>query len=101
MGDEVVAAALEEFGGEVGGPVGAVDFERVGEDGVRGLVAEGVEEGCGDVGYVGVDCGAGEVVEDEAFGAVGGAFDGLVGVAGDEEDGGGLGYGVRGVGCGV
>ena len=34
VGDEIVAAALEEFGGEVGGPVGSVGFERVGEDGV-------------------------------------------------------------------
>ena len=31
---EAVAAALEELGGKGGGPVGTVDFERVGEDGV-------------------------------------------------------------------
>ena len=48
VGDEIVAAALEEFGGEGGGPVGAVGFERVGEDGVGRGVAEGFEEGFAD-----------------------------------------------------
>ncbi len=44
MREEIVAAALEEFGGESGGPVGSVGFEGVGEDGVGWGVAEGFEE---------------------------------------------------------
>jgi len=43
VGDEVVAAALLEFCGEIGGPVGAVDFQGIGEDGVGWVVAEGVD----------------------------------------------------------
>ena len=62
VGDEVVASTLLEFGWEVGGPVGAVDFERVGEDGVGGLIAEGFEERGGYVGEVFVDGCAGKVV---------------------------------------
>ena len=42
--DEIVAASLEELGGEVRGPVGSVGFEGVGEDGVGRGVAEGFEE---------------------------------------------------------
>ncbi len=41
MREEIVAATLLKFGGEVGRPVGSVGFERVGEDGVGRGVAEG------------------------------------------------------------
>ena len=37
MRDEVVAAALEEFLGQIRCPVGAFDFQRVGENGIRRL----------------------------------------------------------------
>jgi hypothetical protein len=43
VGDEVVAAAFEELFWEFGGPVGAVGFEGVGEDGVGGCGAEGFD----------------------------------------------------------
>ena len=45
VGDEIVAAALEELGREVGGPVGAVGFERVGEDGVGGVSPKALTRG--------------------------------------------------------
>src|SRR5713101_5370290 len=45
VGEEIVAAALLEFGGEDGGPVGSVGFEGVGEDGVGWSVTEGFDEG--------------------------------------------------------
>jgi len=86
--DEIVAAALEELGGEVGGPVGSVGFERVGEDGVGRGVAEGAEEGFAygfEVGGYGV---VGEGIENPAFGSHGCAFDDLSSVAGDEEESG-------------
>ena len=82
--DEVVAAALSELSREIGGPVGAVDFKGVGEDGVGRLIAEGVDQGRGDVLKMLIDGGPREMVEDEAFGSVGGALYGLAGVAGDE-----------------
>ena len=98
--DEVVAAALLELGGEVGGPVGAVGFERVGEDGVGRGGAEGFEEGFADGFEVGGDGVVGEGIEDVAFGSDGGALDLLAGVALDEEEGdaGLVGGGERG-GC--
>ena len=43
MRDEIVVAAFLKFGGEVGGPVGAVGFEGVGEDGVGWGGAEGFD----------------------------------------------------------
>src|SRR3981081_2334224 len=87
MGEEVVASALLEFGGEGGGPVGSVGFEGVGEDGVGWGVAEGFDEG---FAYCFKVCGygaVGEGVQDVAFGSYGGSLDLLFGVAGDEEEG--------------
>ena len=45
VGEEIVASAFAEFGGEVGGPVGSVGFEGVGEDGVGWGGSEGFDEG--------------------------------------------------------
>ena len=87
VGDEIVAAALAEFGGEVGGPVGSVGFEGVGEDGVGRGVAEGFDEGFADGFEVGGDGVVAEGIEDPAFGSYGGSLDLLLGVAGDEEEG--------------
>ena len=98
MGEEIVAAALLEFGGEVGGPVGSVGFEGVGEDGVGWGGAEGFDEGFAygfEVGGYGL---VAEGVEDVAFGSYGGSFDLLFGVAGDEEEGGAGGEGDGGDG---
>ena len=94
VGEQVVAAALAEFGGEVGGPVGSVGFEGVGEDGV----GRGGSEGFDEWGAYGLEVmGDGlvaEGVEDPAFGTDGGALDDLMGVAGDEDEGdAGLGVG--------
>ena len=100
VGGEVVAAAFLEFGEEVVGPVFALDFEGVAEDGVGGIVAAGFDFGFGDVGDEFVDDLGGKVVDDEAFGAVGGAFYFHAGAAGDEE-GDGLGVGVGREGGGV
>ena len=88
MRDEIVAAALEKFGGEGGGPVGSVGFEGVGEDGVGRGVAEGFDEGFADGFQVGGYGVVGEGIEDPAFGSYGGALDYLAGVAGDEDEGG-------------
>ena len=88
VGDEIVAAALLEFGWEVGGPVGSVGFERVGKNCVGWGVAEGFDERFAygfEVGGYGL---VAEGVEDVAFCFDGGALDLLLGVAGDEEEGG-------------
>ena len=87
MRDEIVAAALLKLGGEVGGPVGTVGFEGVGEDGVGWGVAEGFDERFTYLLEVGRDGLVAEGVEDVAFGSYGGAFDLLFGMAGDEEEG--------------
>ncbi len=87
VGEEVVAAALLEFGGKCGGPVCAVGFEGVGEDGVRRGGAEGFDEGFADGFEVGGNGLFREGIEDEALGSDGGALDGLFGVGLDEEDG--------------
>src|SRR5277367_1175512 len=87
MGEEIVASALLEFGGEVGGPVGSVGFEGVGEDGVGWGVAEGFDERFAyslEVGCYGLMA---EGVEDVAICSYGGSLDLLFGVAGDEEKG--------------
>src|ERR1700678_741406 len=86
--DEIVAAALEEFGGEGGGPVGSVGFEGVGEDGVGRGVAEGFDQGFAYGFEMGGDGLLAEGIEDVAFGSDGGSFDLLFGVAGDKEEGG-------------
>jgi hypothetical protein len=86
VGAEIVAAALEELGGEVRGPVGSVGFEGVGEDGVGWGVAEGFEERFADGFEVGGDGLVAEGIEDPAFGADGGALDLLSGVATDKEE---------------
>ena len=94
MGEEVVASALLELGGEGGGPVCAVGFEGVGEDGGGGRGAEGVEERLAYGFEVGGYGFVGEGVEDVALGSYGGALDLLPGVALDEEEG------DAGLGCG-
>src|SRR5438067_9696265 len=84
VGEEIVAATLLKFGGEVGGPVGSVGFEGVGEDGVGWGFAEGFEEGFAyflEMGGYGL---VAEGIEDIAFGSYGGSFDLLFGVASDE-----------------
>ncbi len=88
MRDEIVAATLEKFGGEGGGPVGSVGFEGVGEDGVGWGVAEGFDEGFADGFEVGGYGVVGEGIEDPAFGSYGCALDLLAGVAVDEDEGG-------------
>jgi hypothetical protein len=100
MREEIVAATLEEFGGEVGGPVGSVGFEGVGEDGVGWGVAEGFEERFAYGFEMGCDDFVAEGVEDPAFGSYSGSLDDLSGVAGDEEesDAGLVGGGERGAG---
>jgi hypothetical protein len=85
MGEKIVASALLEFGGEVGGPVGSVGFEGVGEDCVGRGVAEGFDEGFADFLEVGGDGFVAEGIEDVAFGSYGGSFDLLLGMAGYEE----------------
>ena len=85
--EEIVAAALLELGGEVGGPVGSVGFEGVGEDGVGWGVAEGPEERFTYLLEVGGYGLVAERVEDVTFGSDGSAFDLLLCVAGDEEEG--------------
>src|SRR5271170_1795901 len=87
MWEEIVASALLEFGGEVGGPVGSVGFEGVGEDGVGWGVAEGFDERLAyflEVGRYGLMA---EGVEDVAIGSYCGSLDLLFGVAGYEEEG--------------
>ena len=87
MREEIVAAALLKFGGEVGSPVGSVGFEGVGEDGVGWGVAEGFDEW---FAYFFEMSGYGlmaERIEDVAFGSYCGSLDLLFGVAGDEEEG--------------
>src|ERR1700730_18255867 len=86
VGDQVIAAATLELAWQVGGPVGAEDFERVGEDRVGRLVAKGVEQRGGYIVQVLLDCGSGEVVEDEAFGTDCGALYRLFCVTCDEEE---------------
>ena len=86
VGEEVVAAAFEEFGGERGGPVGSVGFERVGEDGVGWGGAEGFDEGLANGFEVGGYGLMAEGVEDPAFRAYGGSLDDLAGVALDENE---------------
>src|ERR1700736_4366564 len=87
MGEEIVAAALLEFGGEGGGPVGSVGFEGVGEDGVGWGVAEGFDEGFAYGLEVGGDGLVAEGIEYVALGSDGCSLDLLGGVAGDEEEG--------------
>ena len=87
MGEEIVASALLEFGGEGGGPVGSVGFEGVGEDGVGWGVAEGFDERFAYFLKVGGYGLVAEGIEDVAFGSYGGSLDLLLGVAGDEEEG--------------
>src|ERR1035441_4259703 len=48
VGQEIVTAALAEFVEEVGGPIGAFVFERVAEDGVGRILAEGLGEAVAD-----------------------------------------------------
>ena len=102
MREEIVAAALEKFGGKGGGPIGSVGLERVGEDGVGGRVAEGFEEGFAYGLEVGGDGLLGEGIEDPAFGSYGGPLDLLAGATGDEDERyAGAGGGRKGVVLGV
>src|SRR5215469_7012280 len=74
MWEEIVAATLLKFGGEVGGPVGSVGFEGVGEDGVGRSCAEGFDERLADFLEVGGYGLMAEGIEDVAFGSYGGSF---------------------------
>src|SRR5580692_8211552 len=67
--EEIVAATLEKFGGEGGGPVGSVGFEGVGEDGVGRRAAEGFDEGFAYFLEMGGNRLAAEGIEDVAFGS--------------------------------
>lgn len=103
VGEEIVAAAAFELGGEGGGPVGSVGFEGVGEDGVGWGWSEGFDEGVADSFEVGGNGFLAKGIQDPAFGTYGGSLDDLAGVAGDkEQDGaGGRGGGDGGVEGGV
>src|SRR5258708_32802536 len=85
MREEIIAATVEKFGGEGWGPVGAIGFERVGEDGVRRGVAEGFDEGFTDGFEVGGYGLLAEGIENVAFGPDGCSLDLLFGVVGDVE----------------
>ncbi len=79
----VVAAALPEFLGEVGGPVAAVDLEAVREHRVGRLLAEGLQQRFGHGLEVVLDRLAVQVVEHEAFGIQRRTLDLLAGAGGD------------------
>ena len=85
--DQVIAAAFQEFGGKVRGPVGAVSFKRVGEDGVRGRISEGLHQRLADLLQVLGDGVARERIEHPTIGVDRGALDLLTGVASYEKDG--------------
>ena len=85
VGCKVVAAAFLEFGQKIPGPIGAVDFQAVAEDGVGWMVAESLHEAVADETQVVLDGGMVVMVEHRAFGTDRGALDGLAGGARDEE----------------
>src|SRR5262245_28154801 len=84
MWDQVVAAAHFELFKQVGGPVGAVDFQTIAEVGLD-EARSGLEHGRDDSVQVLLGGVLSVVIDDQTFRAVGRALDLHVGGAGDVE----------------
>ncbi len=85
IGRQIVSAALLKLLQEIAGPVRAVDFQAVAEDGIRRILAHRLQHRFADEFQMVIDGRAVVVIEHKALGADGRAFHRLARAARDEE----------------